>query len=282
MDKHLIAPYLHPLTPVATGLAPSGRLRMPLDCLLCDIYGTLLISGSGDMGVARAQKSHDDEIATLLAKYNQSAPAPALLERLGRIINQQHKAARNRGIDYPEVRIEQTWAQLLSFPDMKSARSFAMEIEMLINPIWPMPHVHELLGTCRTLGVRLGIISNAQFFTPLLLKWLLNSELVDLGFDPDMTFFSFEYGRAKPSSRLFEMAANRLAGQHIPARRAAYIGNDVRNDIVPAMAQGFQTILFAGDERSLRLRRDDPSCRGVQPDLVVTDLKQLITYMQQS
>jgi hypothetical protein len=38
------------------------------------------------------------------------------------------------------------------------------------------------------------------------------------------------------------------------------------------------TALFAGDRRSLRLRKDDPSCRLLTPDLVITDLGQLIEH----
>jgi putative hydrolase of the HAD superfamily len=49
----------------------------------------------------------------------------------------------------------------------------------------------------------------------------------------------------------------------------------MRNDILPAHRAGFQSILFAGDQRSLRLRQDDPSCRSIRPDAVITDLFQL-------
>ena len=38
---------------------------------------------------------------------------------------------------------------------------------------------------------------------------------------------------------------------------------------------GLRTALFAGDARSLRLRRDDPRCAAVCPDLVLTGLSQL-------
>jgi len=51
------------------------------------------------------------------------------------------------------------------------------------------------------------------------------------------------------------------------------------NDIYPANAIGFQTALFAGDQRSLRLRTDDPRCVNLKPDLVLTDLAQLLKYI---
>ena len=53
------------------------------------------------------------------------------------------------------------------------------------------------------------------------------------------------------------------------------VGNDVRNDLLGARAAGLRTALFAGDARSLRLRRDDPRSAAVCPDLVLTHLSQL-------
>jgi putative hydrolase of the HAD superfamily len=55
-----------------------------------------------------------------------------------------------------------------------------------------------------------------------------------------------------------------------------YVGNDMRNDICPAAATGFHTALFAGDKRSLRLREDDRKCARTRPDIIITDLMQLL------
>lgn len=59
------------------------------------------------------------------------------------------------------------------------------------------------------------------------------------------------------------------------AREALYVGNDMLNDILPANREGFQTCLFAGDRRSLRLREQDPRCAGVAPTEVVGSLREL-------
>jgi putative hydrolase of the HAD superfamily len=59
-----------------------------------------------------------------------------------------------------------------------------------------------------------------------------------------------------------------------------YVGNDMRNDILPATKTGFQTALFAGDRRSLRLREDDPQCKNVVPNLVITDLIQILEHVK--
>ena len=47
------------------------------------------------------------------------------------------------------------------------------------------------------------------------------------------------------------------------------------NDVWPSHQAGFRAALFAGDQRSLRLRSDEQRVDGVEPDLVLTDLAQL-------
>jgi putative hydrolase of the HAD superfamily len=125
----------------------------------------------------------------------------------------------------------------------------------------------------------MGIISNAQFYTPYLFKWFLDFAPEDLGFDPELVFYSYEFERAKPSAALFAMAAQKLRDKGLAPSSVLYLGNDMLNDIFPAKNSGFQTALFAGDKRSLRLRTDDPRCRSLKPDLVVTDLGQLINII---
>jgi len=97
-----------------------------------------------------------------------------------------------------------------------------------------------------------------------------------LGFAPDLQVYSYQHGRAKPSRELYRLAADALQRRGIAAERAVYVGNDMRNDIAPAARLGFRTALFAGDARSLRRREGDPLCAGVVPDLVVTDLIDLL------
>jgi len=75
---------------------------------------------------------------------------------------------------------------------------------------------------------------------------------------------------------MFNRAKAVLFDMGIPAASVLYVGNDMRNDILPAKAVGFKTALFAGDRRSLRPRKSDDCCRDLSPDLIVTDLQQLI------
>jgi putative hydrolase of the HAD superfamily len=55
-----------------------------------------------------------------------------------------------------------------------------------------------------------------------------------------------------------------------------FVGNDRLKDIYPAHRVGMKTCLFAGDQRSLRLREDDERVQGLEPDFIIDDLQQLL------
>ncbi len=278
IPKTLVSRYLQPLAPIDTGLAPEGKLPRPAAGVLFDIYGTLFVSGSGDIGAADTGARRADRVADLLARYGRPGDPAALFEALKKRVLEEHRRMKARGVDFPEIRIEHTWRDLLGFADLQQARRFAVEYECIVNPVYPMPHLAELLALCRRRGIVMGVISNAQFYTPYLFHWFLGARLGRLGIDPRLTFFSFRHGVAKPSRRLFEMAAARLQARGLSPGRVVYLGNDMRNDVLPAADTGFATALFAGDWRSLRLREDDPACRDRAPDLVITDLLQLAAH----
>jgi putative hydrolase of the HAD superfamily len=164
----------------------------------------------------------------------------------------------------------------LNWDSRQKARQFAVEFELIANPVYPMPGLSETLRALKSAPLALGLISNAQFFTPQLFQWFLKADTTALGFDPELIFYSYRLGVAKPSLKLFEAAAAACTRKGIAPAGVLYVGNDMRNDIRPARETGFQTALFAGDQRSLRLRDDDRACRGVQPDLVITELPQLL------
>ena len=169
--------------------------------------------------------------------------------------------------------------QALDNKNLDPVRMFADEFESLVNPVYPMPHLSKLLLACKAGNILMGIISNAQFYTPFLFERFLGSKLEELGFCSDLIFYSYRFGYAKPSLFLFKLAADQLKSMGFSLNSALYLGNDMLNDIYPAKKTGFQTALFAGDRRSLRLRKDDPRCKNLTPDLVITDLIQLLDYI---
>lgn len=279
LSKSVVEKHIVPLKPLPTDIEPDGKPLTGIKGILFDIYGTLFISGSGDISIAREQHPHNQELNALLKKYNISQSPVQLKERLFSAIEQKHAELRKQGIDYPEIEIDLLWMPLLDSTDINFIRSFSTEYELIVNPPYPMPHLRETLTALTDNHLILGIISNAQFFTQELFFWFLNAYPQELGFDPDLIVYSYQYQTAKPSQILFQHAASILAKRNILPSEMIYIGNDMLNDIYPATQTGFQTALFAGDRRSLRLRKADPRCKGLTPDLIVTDLRQLTDYI---
>ncbi len=123
----------------------------------------------------------------------------------------------------------------------------------------------------------MGIVSNAQFFTPMLFEAHLGMPADKLGFEPSLIFYSYGHGVAKPGGQLYEMAREELRKLGIAAGNALYVGNDMLNDMKPAREVGFRTCLFAGDGRSLRLR--DEAVAGGYADRAVKDLSRMLTVV---
>jgi putative hydrolase of the HAD superfamily len=139
-----------------------------------------------------------------------------------------------------------------------------------------MPGLPETIARLRERALVLGIVSNAQFYTPLIIEAFLGRPPTALGLDPECSAWSFRLGIAKPSTAIYRPAIDGLQRVHgISPEQVLYIGNDQRNDIWPASRLGLRTALFAGDARSLRLREDDPALTGIEPDRVVTELLQV-------
>jgi len=279
-----------PLLPRPTGVAPRLTSLPDVRAVLFDVYGTLVVSASGDLGVAQEtseehalrQALEASELAGDLEKASRRG-ARLLLER----IEATHDELRHRAVAHPEVDIREVWAVVLATlraeelvlgdASPQQIDRLAVEYECRVNPVWPMPCLEETLGKLRQRGLRLGIVSNAQFYTPLLFGAFLDQSLSDLGFDDELCEWSYVRRQAKPSTGLYERVAEELDRRHgVSPRQTLFVGNDMLNDIWAAAEVGFQTALFAADQRSLRLRREDPRCADLEPDVVLTDLAQVV------
>ncbi len=292
MDPRLqiISEHQVPLAPLPTDM-PSRMDRLDgIKAVLFDVYGTLFVSGSGDVGTAAATDTAEAFAAALGASgFSGSLGEAGILGKalLREAILASHAEARGAGVDFPEVEIREVWRRVLAalqasgvlaqgpVPDGLVER-FALEYECRVNPVAPMPGALEVLAALKRRGLVLGIVSNAQFYTPLLFQAFFGQSIGDLGFDPECCVWSFKERKAKPSRDLFPKAANGLVANHgVSLEQTAYVGNDMLNDIHTAKRAGCKTVLFAGDRRSLRLRENDARCSQLRPDAVITGLAQL-------
>jgi len=271
-----------PLAPQATQLEPRLEQLRNIRAVLFDIYGTLLISASGDIGANSGDHRHAaiEQTVALFQRELHCSAATAIGHFQEEIVH-SHAAAKAAGIEYPEVDIVEIWQAALpkivgdDLGEIDTQR-FALEYEVRVNPVWPMPGIESVLARLAASPLTMGIVSNAQFFTPHLFPAFLGKTLEPLGFLPELSYFSYEHRQAKPSSYLYRLAQQELEARGIQAGEVLYVGNDMLNDIAAAATVGFRTALFAGDRRSLRLRADDERVRGVTADVIITELCQLL------
>jgi len=275
----LISKYIRPIYPLPSSLGQSGKVEGEIKAILFDLYGTLFISRSGDISMAKKESPQTEKLEKLLYNFGIQKEPQTVLKQFFTAIENQHELLKRKGVDFPEVEIDQIWMRVLENDDLETVRTFAIEFELIANPVYPMPHLERMLSVCRDSNVLMGIISNAQFYTPYLFNWFLDSNPENLGFHPDLILYSYKHGYSKPSTFMFQLAAGKLKNMDVPTHSAIYFGNDMLNDIYTAKKAGFKTGLFAGDTRSLRLRENDPKCKDLSADIVITDLVQIIDYI---
>ena len=273
---------LNPLEPVATGVEEKIS-SISVKAVIFDIYGTLLVSAAGDVGPDSAE---DDESAFSMALadggWDAVSGVVAGTWLLREEIDKIHADKKGAGILYPEIDILQVWQRVLlrlgfrtGEQELEKIRLTALSYECRINPVWPMPGLYETIACLRDSGIIMGVLSNAQFYTPLLFEFFSKSSLPGLGFNDDLLLFSYKEGRGKPSMELFTCLDERLRLMGIEPEQVLFVGNDMLKDIRPARAVGWKSALFAGDRRSLRWHRDKLKDIVVVPDLVLTDLVRL-------
>ena len=284
--RDIIRAHCRPRDRLPTDATPILRPLAGLRAVLFDVYGTLLISASGELNKTDSAARAEAICAAFAAgTFASNVPATAAEAALVQTIQEFHDRARAAGIAYPEVEIVEVWkhtiARLIASdllpPGAKGLDVYrlALEYEVRANPVWPMPGLEVCLDQLRARSMQLGLVTNAQFFTPEIFPALLGRTLEELGFHAGLQWYSYRYGRAKPDLWLFEQARAGLSRNGVAASEVLYVGNDILNDVCPARSVGFRTALFAGDARSFRPRLGDPRVAHVVPDLVITDLSML-------
>ncbi len=260
-----------------------------IKAVLFDVYGTILVARQGDVGVHSPGHVGAALAALRTAGFKPRGAAAGLraIELLAKHIASDHSAKRRAGITHPEVEIRAIWNKTLRVLARESLveknrqthaiERLSIEYECGVNPVWPMPGLGRALKALAESGIKIGIVSNAQFYTPLILEALPGTGWRQGRFDTDLTVWSFELSQAKPSSRLVRQSLRALRRKHgITPQQTLMVGNDMLNDLLPAARAGCKTALFAGDTASLRLRQNTPACVRLQPDLIVKSLGQIV------
>ena len=278
-----------PLIPNPTGIKPYlPETSTPIKAVLFDVYGTLISSGVGDISLDQSADQSDliqklvgqagFEWRTDLADHN-------LAEEFNREIKADHAHTRSQGHPYPEVNILEIWTTLIKrwtepwigkSSIQENIAKLAVEYECAVNPVWPNKGFKDILHHCHAASLPLGIVSNAQFYTPIMLEAFLEESLETAGFETALQIWSYKERRGKPDVALYEKIGKILESEFkIQRNHVLFIGNDMLKDIWAATEVGFKGVLYAGDARSLRLRQDDKRCQNLSPYATVSSLEQI-------
>lgn len=265
-----------PLEPIPTGIALRLKPLDGIETILFDLYGTLLISGEPtDSTEALTQ-------ALIVSGYEGDVERAAEVgaELLHQETKRWHHAGQERGIKFPAVEISRVWKKVITEyqtlgllkPDDDPQKIIRLAVEYVCRatPAWPMPAALETLENLHARGFKLGIIANAQFYTPLILEALFGKSLKEIGFNEALCVFSYKEMKAKPSTELFQKIAEK-----IDPKTTLYVGNDLLNDLAPAAQIGCRTVLFGGDQRSLHLHEENKNSKKIVPDAIVDHLHQI-------
>ncbi len=271
---------MRPLVPVPTGMEPSLPVLTGISTVIFDIYGTLLISAAGDVG--RPEKDERGRLGIVevnaLLDGSISGSEEAVALELASLLDEALAGKRAQGVLFPEVDIRVIWQRLLEryLPDAASViDAAALRYECRVNPVWEMPGAVKLIRWLAEKSFTMGVISNAQDYTHSVFAGVMGGRFDQLGFDPELAVFSYLEGEGKPSLALYEEMKMRLSERGVKPESVLYVGNDMTKDVIPAAEIGFQTCLFAGDDRSLRLGGlSGDEARSIA-DSVVTEMDQI-------
>jgi len=279
-----------PLKPDPPNVDHDLKKLSGIKAVVLDVYGTMFISGTGDISLAGEGDSSQAIIDALHAvgfEINTTNITGELANIYDKAVKDFMKKRKQEGIDIPEVDIVFIWSQVLDHLTQKDLlkgtvnqsviRQFSVEYECRSNPIWPMPELKETLSTIKKEGFSLGIVSNSQFYTPLMFDAMLKLSVEELGFSQNLSVWSYQQLIGKPSLMLYEVLHKNVeANESFDIDNILYVGNDMLKDIYPADKLGFRTALFAGDSRSYKPRKEDARCKNLTPDVTITELKQLL------
>jgi putative hydrolase of the HAD superfamily len=280
----------------------GGHLN-DIKVMIFDVYGTLFNYWKNEFSQEPAKdKALLDAFSATLTYFGmepyllemnpKDRPEKTLWDLYHGLIALKHDLLREKETEFPEVKIEEVWLTILlmlkrhgfSFKKMnfgsddEFSRCIAYYYNFHVFSRGLYPGVAEALLTFKKKNIILGILSNAQFYTPIDLTLFLrdqsNGRIDDSGelFEGDLCFFSYEYKIAKPSRFLFQKLFDALYEYQALPSQTVFVGNDLASDIKPAQEAGMKTAFFAGDDRCAFVHDLE---NNVVPDIVFSDWNEL-------
>lgn len=272
--------------------------------LLFDLYGTILKQDVGDLEDTTSLENEKKllisfkKLKKLYKSKNKIKCSSKKLKKLFlKYISKFHEEKRKKGVDFPEVKIEEVWKLILKEINhpQKDDKNFWFEIadnhQRCIAERFLYNNSAEIFDYCIKNNIKLGIISNAQFYTEKDLLRLLKKtkqfknilSIYDI-FEKDLCFFSYKIGFSKPNMKIFDLVSKNLKHYNITMDETIFVGNDIFNDIYVGNKSNMKTCLVINPETKYRkndARIENVSADKLKPDFIVKDFIELVEYFEQ-
>ena len=266
--------------------------------VLCDVYGTIVKGRSNSISDLEKNRKNTTLFSTTMQEFNlqnslqkidNKRPDELLNKLYLEGIKKIHAGKKREKIKNPEIKIEEVWEKIIQTLMHKgyiynkkiygNIRDLSLKMSYFYQYTNEDSSFYEdafkTLKTLKRKGIILGLVSNAQFYTPINLNIeLMRQSKGKIGmydmFNKDLMSFSFIVGQSKPGEKIFEKILKNLKKRNIKKNEVVFIGNDLNKDIKISKEIGFKTVLFAGDKKTLKLNSK------TKPDAIIKDWVQLL------
>ena len=198
---------------------------MKYDAVIFDLYGTLVDETTGSVARLGGYNRTTLELADVLG-----APPEPFAELWASTTGQRMTGAHPTFEGY----VTALCAELGVAPDAaRIAEALRIRMEFFRSRCVPRPDCLETLAAVRTMGHRLGLITDCSWETPML--W------PDTPFPPyfDVTTFSCRTGTRKPDPRIYNLTCEKLG---VTPERCLYVGDGNSNELAGAEHVGMTAL----------------------------------------
>jgi FMN phosphatase YigB (HAD superfamily) len=277
----------------------------PIKAIFWTVYGTLVAIPSGELQFEHQQDFVTDAAFDKLIKEfkmwqsmsrKPGAPA-AYMKELYRKALTTLRLTGGSGEKNPEVQVERVWDDIVkklfqkeytfdaaTYGSMNEyAKKIAYFYHASIQGCGAYPGAAETVNLVAERGISQGLLADGQCFTGGQLQRCIKQQ--DPGFDLDavmplaLRVISGEKKAKKPSETLFKAAIQAATSKGITPSEILHVGSNLARDIAPAKRLGMRTALFAGDRNSLSATPEQLKDPGTRPDVMLTELTQIVEIL---
>ena len=198
---------------------------MRFDAVIFDLYGTLVDETTGSAARLGGYNRTTLEVATLVG-----APPDPFLLRWNATLQQRMTGAHGTFQGY----VAALCAELGVVPDEAGvAEALRLRTAFFRDRLVPRPDAVDTLAALRAMGLRIGLITDCSWETPIL--W------PETPFPPcfDAAVFSCETGTCKPDPAIYALACDRLG---VAPERCLYVGDGNSGELPGAERAGMTAL----------------------------------------